>query len=134
MSYFFELLVDLALGQGENSRSRRTPKPVRYLILCIMSLIFLAAFGFILVCGILFIKTSVIAGIILILLALFLAALILWKAYYTIYPETGGKGTGASSGEQTDEIPEEKTEELPEKEPEEIPEKESEKSGGPQNT
>lgn len=133
MSYFFELLVDVALGRGENSRSRRTPKPVRYLILCIMSLIFLAAFGFILVCGILFIKTSVVAGIILILLALFLAALILWKAYYTIYPETGAGGTGTSGG-QTDADPEEKTEELPEKEPEEIPEKGSETPGGPQNT
>ncbi|MCD8376958.1 MAG: hypothetical protein LUD69_08440 [Oscillospiraceae bacterium] len=89
MEYLFEFLLDLTLdglfglaGGGGTVRGKNIPRTVRWAALILSALVFLAVFGFILGCGVLLLKTSVVSGLIVILLGLLLLAGLVLKGYY----------------------------------------------------
>ncbi len=86
MERLFNFLLDLALGKKEDSFSKRVPKAVRYAVLVLILAVFVGVFGFLLVAGILFLKTDVRVGIVLILIAVFLGAFTFAKGYYEVNP------------------------------------------------
>ena len=73
MDFLFELLFDLiADGTFELSRSKKVPKYIRYPLIVIIVLFFIAAIGVTLLAGLLSLKENLLLGIIFIALALFL--------------------------------------------------------------
>ncbi|MCD7927780.1 MAG: hypothetical protein LUF80_02805, partial [Oscillospiraceae bacterium] len=57
------------------------PNALRWVLLVILAGIFLVVFGCLLVCGVLLIKTSVVAGLVIIFLGLVLAAGLILRGY-----------------------------------------------------
>ena len=73
MDFLFELLFDLiADGTFELSKSKKVPKYIRYPLIVIIVLFFIAAIGVTLLAGLLSLKENLLLGIIFIALALFL--------------------------------------------------------------
>lgn len=73
MEFILEYILELALEGGiEASKSSKIPKPVRYLIIAVITMFFVAVIGIIFLAGILILKESIIFGILLLLLGLFL--------------------------------------------------------------
>ncbi len=91
METIFEFILELLLeGSIEISKSRKIPKYIRYPLIGLLSLFFLAVLGLIFVAGILVLKESLLGGIFLILLGAFLlvmAVLKLWKTYLARKPQ-----------------------------------------------
>ncbi len=88
MDHLFDFLLDVTIGglfglagDGDNVWGKGVPNPVRWVLLVILAAIFLAVFGFLLVCGVLLIKTSVVAGLVIIFLGLLLAAGLILRGY-----------------------------------------------------
>lgn len=85
MEIIFEFLLELLFeGSIEISKSRKVPKYIRYPLIGILSLLFLAVIGLVILAGVLYLKENILAGILLILLGALLpimAGLKLWKAY-----------------------------------------------------
>ncbi len=89
MEYIFEFILELVLelvfeGSIEVSKSNKIPKYVRYPLIVIISLLFIAVIGLIFIAGILSIKENIFVGIILILLglALIIASAIKFRKIY----------------------------------------------------
>lgn len=73
MEIIFEFILELFLeGSIEISKSRKVPKWIRYPLIIIISLFFIAIIGFILLEGILVLKENMLIGIFLILIGLFM--------------------------------------------------------------
>ena len=73
MEYIFEFILELVLeGSIEVSKSSKIPKYVRYPLIGIISLFFIAVIGLIFFTGILSLKENIILGILLILVGLLL--------------------------------------------------------------
>lgn len=85
MELIFELLLELALEGGiEASKSSKVPKPVRYLIIAVITLFFTAVIGLIALVGALLMKDNLLLGIFFILLAalMFVLCVIKFKKLY----------------------------------------------------
>lgn len=73
MEYIFEFILELVLeGSIEVSKSNKIPKYIRYPLIGILFLFFIAVIGLILFTGILSLKENIRSGILLILVGLFL--------------------------------------------------------------
>ncbi len=87
MEYIFEILLELVLeGSIEVIKSRKVPKYIRYPLIVLISLFFIAVLGLIFFGGILALKKNVLVGILLIFLGallLIMSVIKLRKAYLT---------------------------------------------------
>lgn len=73
MEYLFEFILELVIEGGiEVSKSRKIPGYIRYPLIGIISLFFVAVIGIIFLAGFLSIKENLFVGIFFILLGLFL--------------------------------------------------------------
>ncbi len=78
MEYLLEFILEIALeaseiateGSFEAGKNKKIPKYIRYPLIVIISLIYIAIIGLILVAGILSLKDETLVGIILILIGL----------------------------------------------------------------
>ncbi len=87
MGYIFEFMIELVLeGCIEVSKSRKIPNYIRYPLIGILSLFFIAVIGLVFIAGILLLKENIPSGILLILVGLFLlimSAIRFRKTYLT---------------------------------------------------
>ncbi len=73
MEIIFEFILELFLeGSVEISKSRKVPKWIRYPLIIIIALFFIAIIGLLLLEGILVLKENMLIGIFLILIGLFM--------------------------------------------------------------
>ncbi len=73
MEYIFEFLLELVLeGSIVVSKNRKIPKYIRYPIIIIISLFFIAVIGLIFLAGILSLKENKILGLLFIFIGLFM--------------------------------------------------------------
>lgn len=73
MDFIIELVLELLFdGMMEASKSNKVPKFIRYPLIIIIVLFFLLIIGFIFIASILAIKESIVAGLLLIIIDLFL--------------------------------------------------------------
>ena len=73
MEYIFEFIIELVFESGiEVSKSNKLPKYIRYPLIIIISLFFIAVIGLIFLVGILSLKENILLGILLILIGLFM--------------------------------------------------------------
>lgn len=71
MEYLFEFILELIFEGGiEASKSNRIPKYIRYPLIVIISLFFIAVIGLVFFAGIMALKENLPAGIFLILIGL----------------------------------------------------------------
>lgn len=87
MEIIFEFILELILESGiEASKSRNIPKYIRYPLIGIISLFFIAVIGIIFLVGILLLKENIPLGIFLMLigLILFIMCIIKFKKTYLI--------------------------------------------------
>ena len=85
MEYLIEFILELFLEGGlEAAKSNKVPKPIRYTILGIIALLFIAVIGLIYLTAFLIIKQSIIGFIVFFLLATFMliSAIIKLKKEY----------------------------------------------------
>jgi len=72
MEFLFEFILELLLeGSIEASKSRKVPAPIRYLLIIMISLFFIAVIGLIIFAGIISLKKNIIVGILFIILGLY---------------------------------------------------------------
>ncbi len=87
MEYVFEFIMELVLeGCMEVSKSSKIPKYIRYPLIGVLSLFFIAVIGLVLFTGILALKESILLGVFLIVVGLFLlimSVIRFRKAYLT---------------------------------------------------
>ncbi len=87
MEYIFEFIMELVLEGGiEVSKSSKIPKYIRYPLIGILSLFFIAVIGLVFFTGILSLKENIPSGVFLILVGLFLLIMSVTrfrKAYLT---------------------------------------------------
>ena len=87
MDFIFELIFDLLFeGSIEASKSEKVPKPIRYILIALISLFFLAVIGLIIFIGIDTLKDSKLSGIIVISMGVLLLILAITK-FKKIYIE-----------------------------------------------
>ncbi len=80
MEFIIELILDLLLeGSIEASKSEKVPKPIRYILIALISLFFLAVIGLIIFLGIDALKNNKLAGIIVISMGVLLLILAIMK-------------------------------------------------------
>ncbi len=80
MEYIFEIILECVLdGIFEASKSSKIPKYIRYPLIGIIFLLFIAVFGLIFFAGILALKEDSILGTILMLLGVFLLSISIIK-------------------------------------------------------
>ncbi len=73
MEYIFEFIMELVLEGGiEVSKSSKIPKYIRYPLIGMLSLFFIAVIGLVFFTGILSLKENILLGVLLILVGLFL--------------------------------------------------------------
>lgn len=73
MEFIFEFILELVLeGSIEASKSSKIPKYIRYPLIVIISLFFVAIIGLVIFAGILSLKENILLGILFILIGLFM--------------------------------------------------------------
>lgn len=73
MDFLFELLLELiAEGTVELSKSIKVPKYIRYLLIGIIVLFFIAVIGIVLIAGLMLLEQNLLLGFIIIALAIFM--------------------------------------------------------------
>lgn len=73
LDFLFELLFELiAEGTVELSKSKKVPKYIRYILIGIITLFFIAAIGLVFFGGLVVLKQNLFLGIIIIAVALFM--------------------------------------------------------------
>jgi len=85
MEYLIEFILELVLEDGlEATKSNKIPKPIKYIILGIITLLFIAIIGVIYLTAFLILKQSIISFILFFLLATFMliSAIIKFKKEY----------------------------------------------------
>lgn len=91
MGYLIEFILELIFEFGvEASQNKKVPKIIRYLLIFIISFVFLAVISLIIFTGILILSENIIGGIIFIVLGLimFVSAIIKFKKLYLVKKET----------------------------------------------
>lgn len=69
MEFIIELILEIALVGGmEASKSSKIPKPVRYIIIALISLFFISVVGVLFWAGILVLSKSIVGGIVIMLI------------------------------------------------------------------
>ena len=76
MDFVLELLLE---GGIEASKDRRIPRPVRYVLIVLIALVFIAVFGLLIWMGIIACRKTLLGGGIIILSGLFL---LVWSAIH----------------------------------------------------
>ena len=87
MEYIIELILELFLdGSIVASKNKKVPKPIRYAIILLLVLFFLTVIFLVIFTGFLILKISIIAGIILIGIGIFMFinAIIKFRKSYLI--------------------------------------------------
>ena len=80
MDLLFEAIFELILeGSFEASKSSRVPKPIRILLILLISLVYLVIIGFLLYFGIIGLSKNLLAGIVLIAFGLLFLILTIVK-------------------------------------------------------
>ena len=85
MEYLIEFILELVLEGGlEATKSNKVPKPIRYIILGIIAILFIAVIGIIYLTAFLILKQSIIGFILFFVLATFMliSAIIKFKKEY----------------------------------------------------
>ncbi len=85
MEILFEFILELVFEGGiEASKNSKIPKCIRYPLIIIISLFFIAVIGLLFIAGFLSLKKNILAGIIFILIGLFflIMSLIKFKKTY----------------------------------------------------
>ncbi len=85
MDIIFEIIFDLvAEGTFEASKSKKVPKPIRYILITLIIVFLLATIGLIIFTGLLFSKENLIVGLLFIALGIILAisSIIKFKKVY----------------------------------------------------
>ena len=85
MEYFIEFILELVLEGGlEATKSDKVPKPMKYIILSIIAVLFVAVIGIIYLTAFLILKQSILGFILFFLLAtfMFISAIIKFKKEY----------------------------------------------------
>ncbi len=85
MEYIFEFILELIFeGSIEASKSKKVPKPIRYILITLIALFFLAVIGLIFLTGFLSLEKSIVVGIFFILIGIILlvASIIKFKNTY----------------------------------------------------
>ncbi len=73
MEYIFEFILELVFeGSIELSKSNKLPKYIKYQLIIVIVLFFIAVIGLIFLLGILSLKENILLGILLILIGLFM--------------------------------------------------------------
>ena len=76
MEFLFELIVDLLLeGVFEASKSKRLPRPIRYFLIALVVLVYLALIGIFVALGITLWSESMVGAILIFLLGAVVAAM-----------------------------------------------------------
>ena len=94
MDFLFEAIFELILeGSFRASKSSKIPKPIRYFLVLLLSLIYVFIIGFILFIGIVGLSKNILAGIVLIAFGLLLVSLcvIEFRKAYLNYNKKGDK-------------------------------------------
>ncbi len=90
MEWLFEFILEPVFeGSIEASKSSKIPKYVRYPLIVIISLFFLAVIGLLFLAGIFSLKDSMIAGVFFIIIGLLIAILSVIKFRKTYLDKTG---------------------------------------------
>ena len=80
MDLLFEFLVELIFGGiTEASKSKRVPKPIRYILIALISMLYLSIIGLIIWIGIDCLEKNLLGGIAIILFGLFFLVLCIRK-------------------------------------------------------
>lgn len=80
MDFLFELLFELiAEGTVELSKSKKVPKYIRYILIGIIALFFIAVIGLVFFVGLMILKQNLFWGIIIIAFALFMLVMSIIK-------------------------------------------------------
>lgn len=90
MEYIIEFILELIFDFGiEATQSNKVPKFIRFILITIISLIFISVISLIILIGIAIIKKDIIGGIIIILLGLVMlvSAIIKFRKTYLIKKE-----------------------------------------------
>lgn len=85
MEYLIEFILELVLESGlEVTKSDKVPKPIRYIILSIISLFFIVVIGLIYLTAFLILKQSIIGFILFFILATYMliSAIVKFKKEY----------------------------------------------------
>lgn len=85
MDYLCGLIIDLILEEGINvTNGKKIPKPIRYILLGFILLLYIAIIGFITLIGILELKDNLVEGIFILLFGLcfLLLCIIRFRAVY----------------------------------------------------
>ncbi len=91
MEYIFEFILELVLeGSIEVSKKKNIPKYIRYPLIFVIVLFFIAVIGLILLVGVLSMKENMLLGIFFILVGLFLLIMSILK-FKKIYLEKTNK-------------------------------------------
>ncbi len=91
MEYIFEFLLELILeGSIEVSKNRKIPKYIRYPLIVLIILFFIAVIGLVFLAGILSIKENIFVGLIFIVIGLMMliASIIKFRKTYLIKTKT----------------------------------------------
>ncbi|MBO5349344.1 MAG: hypothetical protein J6A89_05960 [Clostridia bacterium] len=92
MDFIIELILELVWeGSIEASKSNKIPKYIRYPLIVIISLFFIAVIGLIFLSGALMLKDNIIAGIVIILIGLFMLVFTIVKFRKTYLIKTEQK-------------------------------------------
>lgn len=80
MEFIFEFILELAMeGCIEASKSRKIPKYIRYPLIAIVVLFFIAVIGLLLLTGVLIIRENLLSGIFIILTGLLMLVMSIIK-------------------------------------------------------
>ncbi len=85
MEYIFEFILELIFeGSIEASKSKKVPKPIRYILITLIALFFLAVIGLIFLTGILCLEKNIAIGIFFILIGIItlVASIVKFKQTY----------------------------------------------------
>lgn len=92
MEFLFEFILELVFeGSIEVSKNSKIPKYIRYPLIVIIALFFIAVIGIIFLAGILSLRKNILLGVLFILLGLFMAIMIVIKFRKTYFTKIGKK-------------------------------------------
>lgn len=89
MEYLFEFMLELVLeGSMEVSKNRKVPKYIRYPLIIIISLFFIAVIGIVFFAGILSLRENALVGMLFILIGSFMLIMSVIKFRKTYLSKT----------------------------------------------
>ncbi len=92
MEFLFEFILELVFeGSIEISKNSKIPKYIRYPLIVIIALFFIAVIEIIFLAGILSLRKNILLGVLFILLGLFMAIMSVKKFRKTYFTKIGKK-------------------------------------------